>query len=432
MDYKEALQYIENTAKFGMNLGLERIERLLELMGDPHERIRCIHVAGTNGKGSVTSMISSMLKASGYKVGMYTSPHLQRFTERIMINGFEITEEDVAGYIGYMQPIIERIVEEGYEHPTEFEIITAMMFKYFHEKEVDFAVIEVGLGGRLDATNVINPLVSVITAIGYDHMNVLGNTLKSIAYEKAGIIKENGIVVTYPQEDEAESVIKEVCERKHASLVQVDGYGLTLKDFSLAGQTFDMKIENEVYGGIDIKLLGEHQLINAKTAVAAIRALSNRGICIEKNYIYEGLKNTSWPGRLEVIQSNPVILLDGAHNPQGIESLRNALGKYFTYEKLVLVVGILKDKEADKMCSMLLPMADSIITVRPLSERAMSPDELKGIALKYCRDVTACDNIDDAVDYGMALVQTGGLLLFCGSLYMIGHIRALLEERGII
>jgi len=428
MNYKEAMDYISKTAKFGMNLGLQRILKLLQYMGSPEKNLKCIHIGGTNGKGSVTSMITSMLMESGFKVGMYTSPYIQRFSERIKVDGQEISEDDIARLVTYIKPIVDMIISEGYEHPTEFEIITALMFKYFEEKKVDFAILEVGLGGRLDSTNVINPLVSVITSIDFDHMAILGNTLGEIAYEKAGIVKEDGVVVIYPQQKEAYDVIREVCEKKHAMLIDAGDGSACLIDYSMDGQIFDIGFKDLVYERLFIKLIGEHQILNAKTAVVAVRALSIKGVDIKKDAIYEGLKKTKWPGRLEVMKKNPVVLLDGAHNIQGALGLKQALQKYFNYRSLILVIGILKDKQVMEMCDILMPMADTIITTTPSSDRAMPAEDLGKIASSYTKDVIVSSTIEEAFKNGMAIVEKEDLLLFCGSLYMIGHVRTLIEE----
>lgn len=430
MDYKEAMEYINCTAKFGSNLGLLRIKKLLEYMGNPEKDIKCIHVAGTNGKGSVSSMISRILADSGLKVGTYTSPHLERFTERITINDKEIPEDDVARIISSMEPIINRIIGEGYEHPTEFEIITAMMFKYFSENKIDCGVIEVGLGGRLDATNVITPLISVITTISIDHVDILGDTLGKIAYEKAGIIKEHGTVVVYPQEAEANEVIKRVCSESKATMIAVKSEGVILKSHSIDGQIFDLDINGESYENLSIKLLGRHQLLNAKTAITAVKALSIFKIHIDKSSVYKGLSNVRWPGRLEVMGGDPIILLDGAHNLQGIESLVDALKIYFKYNKLVLVMGVLRDKEVREMCEKIMPLADTIITTLPTSHRALPAQELDKIAASFCSDIFTFPHSEDAYRKGIEKTNKGDLLLFCGSLYMIGNIRTILQEKG--
>lgn len=428
MNYQEAMEYISSTTKFGMNLGLKRIERLLYYMGNPERGLKCIHIAGTNGKGSTTAMISSMLIESGFQVGIYTSPYLQRFSERIRINEREISKEDIVRLIEYIKPIVEKVAQEGHDHPTEFEVITALMFKYFQEKKVDLAVLEVGLGGRLDSTNVIDPLLSVITSIDYDHMAVLGNTLGKIAYEKAGIIKEGGIVVTYPQQKEAYEVIREVSREKNALLIDSGIGEIKLKSYSIDSQIFDIEYKDEKYEDLAICLLGEHQLMNARTAVCAVKALREMGISIGRESIYQGLRKAKWPGRLEVMGRNPMILLDGAHNLQGIISLKEALKKYFSFDRLVLVMGVLKDKQVEEMCRTIMPMADRIVAASPDSDRALPAEDLGKIASLYCSSVEASENIDDAFNKGMSMTGTGDLLLFCGSLYMIGHIRTILEE----
>jgi dihydrofolate synthase/folylpolyglutamate synthase len=428
LKYDEAMKYIESALKFGSKLGLDRIKRLLGLMGNPEKKIKCIHVAGTNGKGSVVSMIGSILMDSGYRVGMFTSPHLERFSERIKINDDEISDTDVARLITYMAPLVDRVIEEGYDHPTEFEIVTALMFQYFYENDIDFGVIEVGLGGRLDSTNVIEPLVSVITSISYDHMAILGDTLSKIAYEKAGIIKERGIVVSYPQKKEAFDIIKKVCEQRKALLVDLSGSHVNLKEYSMYGQTFDAVLNGETYENLKITLIGEHQLKNAVTAIAAVRALSKKGIIIDKKNIYSGLLNARWNGRLEVMSSRPVVLLDGAHNVEGITSLKEALKKYFKYKNLILVIGILADKQVKEMCSIIMPMAGSIVATTPDSNRALPADKLGKIAKPYCSDVCVCPAIEDAYKCGLDKANEDDLVLFCGSLYMIGHVRTIIVK----
>lgn len=422
------MEYIDNTAMFGSNLGLARIEKLLEYMGNPEKNLKCIHIAGTNGKGSVTAMISEILIEAGYKVGIFTSPYLERFSERIKINTKEISEGDIAKLTTYIKPIVDRVIAEGYDNPTEFEIITAIMFKYFYEQKVDYAVIEVGLGGRLDSTNVIEPLVSVITTISYDHMAILGDTLGKIAYEKAGIIKENGIVVSYPQEKEAQDVIEKVCKERNAKLLAVSDRGITLKKYSMDGQIFDLEIDDDVYENIEMKLIGEHQLINAKTAVTAVRALSQKGTDISREQILEGLKKVRWHGRLEVMGKKPALVLDGAHNIQGIRCLKKSLQKYFGYKRLILVAGMLRDKQYKDMCGEIMPMADTIITVTPDSPRALTSEELGKEALNYCADVMISTSIEDAYKKSIERAGREDLVLFCGSLYMIGHIRSLIVK----
>ncbi|KKC30145.1 folylpolyglutamate synthase [Caldanaerobacter subterraneus subsp. pacificus DSM 12653] len=425
MTYEEAIQYIHSTYKFGMKLGLENIRRLLGYIGNPEKNLKIIHVAGTNGKGSTSSFISSILKEAGYKVALYTSPYLEEFEERMKINGENISREKLVYYVEYIKPIIARMVREGYNHPTEFEVITAIAFKYFSDEEVDFVVLEVGLGGRFDATNAISSsLVSVITSIDYDHMDKLGNTLGDIAYEKAGIIKKKGVVVSFYQQEEALKVINDACEVKEAYLTVLDKSNVVIKEQNSDFQVFDYKN----FKDLKITLLGTHQIYNASLAVEVIQKLKNiYGYRIEEEAIKRGLMSAKWPGRLEVMKKRPYVVIDGAHNPQGMTVLKESL-KLFNYRRLILVIGMLKDKEVNKMLNIITPVADVIITTTPLSDRAYSA---KDLASKISRNsVFAVDQIDKAVNEALKMAGEEDMVLFCGSLYMIGHVRKLL--RGVL
>ncbi|TDT61078.1 bifunctional folylpolyglutamate synthase/dihydrofolate synthase [Fonticella tunisiensis] len=426
MNYNEALKFIENTGKFGMNLGLQRIERLCELFGNPEKDLRFIHVAGTNGKGSTTTFISEILMAQGYKVGIYTSPYIERFTERIKINRNEIGEDDVARLVEEIKPNIERAISEGLEHPTEFEIITACAFKYFKEQEADFVVLEVGLGGRFDATNVVKPVLSVITTISYDHTNILGDTLSKIAFEKAGIIKEFVPVVIYPQEDEAMEVILKVAKDKNAPVYLVEDYDYEIVKNSIDGIVFNVKGKS-TYKNLHLSMLGEHQIRNSMTAIAAIEAMREMGYEISGGSIYNGLKNAIWPGRFEVVNKAPCIILDGAHNMQGMEVLVKSIKKYFHDKKVRVVTGMLRDKDYIHMVNELLKITKSFITVAPDSPRALSSKELKGVIEGCGGDALAVNSIEDAVKIGLEITGEDEVLLFCGSLYMIGAARRILR-----
>jgi folylpolyglutamate synthase/dihydrofolate synthase len=345
MNYQDAIDYIHNTHKFGMKLGLDNIKRLLMHLGNPQNNLKFIHVAGTNGKGSTCAFINSILLEAGFKVGLYTSPYLEEFEERMRINNQNIPKDKLIYYVEYIKPIIEKIVDEGYNHPTEFEIITAIAFKYFCDENVDFVVLEVGLGGRFDATNVIeSSLVSVITTIDYDHMDKLGDTLEKIAFEKAGIIKENGTVVSFYQKDEALKVIEEVSGLKNASLSVMDMNDVKIKESNSNHQVFDYKN----YKSLKIGIIGKHQVYNASLSIMAVEKLKQYGINISEDVIRRGLSKTKWPGRIEVISKLPLIVIDGAHNPQGMAVLKEALN-LFTYNRLILVIGMLKDKDTDSM-----------------------------------------------------------------------------------
>lgn len=427
VNYNEAIEYIENTGKFGINLGLKRIERLCELLGSPEKNLKVIHVGGTNGKGSTAIFISSVLISQGYNVGIYTSPYIERFTERIKINNEEIEKEDLSVLVTEIKPVIDKLVIEGLEHPTEFEIITACAFKYFKEKKVDFVVLEVGLGGRYDATNIVDPVLSVITTISFDHMNILGDTLSKIAYEKAGIIKNNKPLVLYPQEKEAMDVFNEAISYHNSKLYPVQNVKYEIKDNTLDGIVFDVLLPYK-YEKLKIKLLGEHQVMNAITALTAIEALKDEGYIIDSSSIYNGFENTQWPGRFEIICKQPYIVLDGGHNIQGITALSAAISKYFNESKINIVCGMLKDKQYNKMIDALLSVSDNFITVTPDNPRALTAAELAYIFENHNKKAIPANSIEDAVKKGIQITKNNEVLLFCGSLYMIGRARSILKD----
>ena len=303
--------------------------KLLELLGNPQDGLKIIHVAGTNGKGSTCSFITSILKEAGYKVGLYTSPFLETFTERIRINGENIPEEDVSRIVTLIKEKIEQMVNEGYSYPTEFEIVTTMAFYYYYEQKVDYVALEVGLGGRYDATNIIkNSQVSVIGSISLDHVNILGDTISKIAYEKGGIIKQDGVAIVYDQSEEAKNVIKQICYDKNAKYIEVKFDDINIKKSDIYSQVYDATILNQKYEDLEIKLIGEHQINNSILALSVIKYLEkNKALKIDDKSIRKGLINAKWPGRIEKISENPVFIIDGAHNEDGAISLAKALDK---------------------------------------------------------------------------------------------------------
>ena len=429
MNYQEALKFIEESHKFGMRLGLENSFKLLDLLGNPQDKLKIVHVAGTNGKGSVCSFIANTLKEQGYKVGLYTSPYLETFTERIRLNGENIPEEDVARIVTIMKDKIEDMVKEGYAYPTEFEIETAMAFYYYCEQNADYVVLEVGLGGRYDATNVVkSPLVSVIVSLSLDHIGVLGDTLGKIAYEKAGIIKENSIAVVYKQKEEAEEVIKDVCKEKNTKYIEANFEDMKIKKSDIYSQVFDCTILGERMEDMEISLIGEHQVNNAILALTVIKVLRDeRQVEISEDAIRRGFLNTKWPGRIEKIKDNPVFIIDGAHNEDGAKSLSKALDKHFKGRKMTLLIGMLKDKDIDSVLSLLMDKFDKVITTTPNSDRAISCEELKDKVQKYVDDVIAIPNIEDAVKYTLENAKDDDIIISAGSLYMIGTVRTLVK-----
>ena len=429
MDYQQALEYIEKSHKFGMRLGLENSFKLLELLGNPQDKLKFIHVAGTNGKGSTCAFVSNTLKEQGYKVGLYTSPYLETFTERIRLNGENIPKEDVARIITTIKEKIEQMVSEGHAYPTEFEIETAMAFYYYYEQKTDYVVLEVGLGGRYDATNVIkSPLASVIVSISLDHTGILGDTLGKIAYEKAGIIKEDSIVVVYKQKPEAEKVIKNICKEKNTKYIEVDFENLVIKKSDINSQVFDCIVLGEKLENMEISLIGDHQVNNAVLALTVIKVLRDyRNIEIDENSIRRAFLNTRWAGRIEKIKDNPIFIIDGAHNEDGARSLSKTLKKQFKGKKMTLLIGMLKDKDIDSVLEILMDNFDKVITTTPDSDRAISCEELKEKIQKYKQNVTHITNIDDAVKYALDNASEDEVIISAGSLYMIGHVRQLVK-----
>ena len=429
MKYQEAMKYITEVGNFGSNYGLERTYKLLELLDNPQDKLKIIHVAGTNGKGSTTAMITSMLKGCGYKVGMYTSPFLEEFEERIQINGENIPKEKLAQLITKIKYAVDKVIEEGYNHPTEFEIITVLMFLYFATEEVDFAVVEVGLGGRLDSTNVITPILSVITSISFDHTNLLGNTLEEIAAEKAGIIKSCIPTVIYPQEEMAERVISSKCQELDSKL-----YKINKEDAKLINIIKEDKIYQQVKVKLDdeydvkLPLLGEHQILNLAVALKALEVIKDKAPKLNRESIVKSLATVRWNGRLEIMSNSPYVVIDGAHNIQGITQLDKNIKKYFEYKDMYLILGILADKDVEDMVKVITPKAKKVFTVTPNSIRAETSEELMGVVKKYNQDCQAYSDYKNAFEDALKLCKKDDLLLISGSLYMIGEIRGIIKK----
>lgn len=431
MNYEEALDYIHNTNKFGVVLGLENIKRLLELMGNPQKDLKFIHVAGTNGKGSTSAYITSMLTKANYRVGFFTSPFLERFNERIRINNENIPDEDLGDVTEFTKAAVDKMLEEGLSHPTEFEIVTAIALEYYKRQAVDFVVLEVGMGGRFDSTNVIDDsIISVIVPIAMDHIDILGDTLGKIAYEKAGIIKKNGLVVSYPQDPEAREVVEKVAKEEDARLITVPVENLKISEMNETGSKFDFSYNDYEFRDLQIRLIGKHQANNASTAITSVLALKDSGkIQITDSEIREGLEETRWIGRLELLKSSPRFIIDGAHNMQGIEALKKTIEEVFDYDKLILGLGILKDKDVESMISEMAPVGDEIIVTEPNIFRAMTADELGERIGKYNPNYTVEKDINRAIDLAYEKAGERDIILFSGSLYLIGDVRRYVNSR---
>lgn len=430
MNYDESMAYIKNTAKFGSKLGLERTRKILEILGDPHKKIKCIHIAGTNGKGSTTAMIANVLVNAGYKTGLYTSPFIEEFEERIQINNRNISKVDLSKVITQVSKAVEKVVELGYSNPTEFEIITCAGFLYFFQEKIDFAIIEVGIGGRLDSTNVIIPILSVITSISLDHTQILGDTLDKIAYEKAGIIKEGIPVIMFPQKKQSEEVIEKTCMERNCKLIKVPNNSalyLGKENNEAITQRIKIKTTNNDYL-IDLALLGKHQILNCSVAVHAIEELIVQGTTINMDNILTGLATVKWPARLEIMNKKPLVVIDGAHNIDGIKNLTESIDMYFNYNKIILILGILADKQVEEMIRTIVPKVSRVITVTPHSERAELSEDLKVQVEKYTINCESIENYEDAYKKALSYCHEDDLLLVAGSLYMAGDMRRIIRN----
>ena len=425
MDYEQAIAYIQNLTKFGFNFGLGRITELLNRLGRPQQSLKIVHVGGTNGKGSTASMLASILQQADFKVGVFSSPHLHAYTERYRVNGLQIANERIAQLISEIKPHLEAMVEEGFEHPTEFEVSTALCFQYFYEERVDILLLEVGLGGAIDSTNVIeDALVSVITNVGMDHMDYLGNSVVEIAKVKAGIIKEKGTVVTASNRAEVVQVIESVCSEKQAEL-KIVGKDTEWNSAvsSMEGNCFNYQGLKLDYQNVFIPLLGEHQIINCVTALTVLEILQDKGFKVAEADIREGLKNSYWPARLEIMQRNPMVVIDGAHNLDGAIQLKQALTNNFKYDKLILVIGMLGDKEREKVAQELAVIADKVIVTKPNNPRAGVWQTMAEEVRKYVPEVYLEENIHEAVKLSLKLACSEDLVCITGSLYMVANAR---------
>lgn len=432
MNYNEAIKYIHETEKFGSILGLSNIELLLKLLNNPQEKLKFIHIAGTNGKGSISTMLSNILTSSGYKTGLYTSPYIERFNERIKINNIDIIDEDIAKYISIIKEKIEYMIKNYNTHPTEFEIITALAFLYFYEKEVDIIILEVGLGGRLDATNIIkSPILEIIASISLDHTDYLGNTLKEIAYEKSGIIKKNTNVVVYPSNKEALEEIKRVAKENNATIYETKKEDITL--IKTTKEYTSLKYNKQNVFNIDkfnLSLLGTHQAYNSLCVLKALEILkAKENYNITKDTILTSLENTYFAGRFEIINKSPYIILDGGHNIDGINAFVNNINLYFD-QKINLFFGMLNDKDIDSSLKSLLTVSKKIYTITPNNNRACSSKDMykKIRNLNNNIDVEIINNNKDILKY-IDLSNNSEIYAFVGSLYSIGEIRKIIKNK---
>lgn len=404
-----------------MKLRLEAMELLLKRLDEPHMRLKAVHVTGSKGKGSVCSMVASILQQAGYRVGLFTSPHLIDYTERFRVNGREIPRKDIVRLANIVRDAAEKVAEMEGREMTFFEITTALCFLYFCEQNVDFAVLEVGLGGRLDATNVCLPVVTVITNIDYEHTEHLGNTLSSIAGEKAGIIKEGVPVICGENDEEALNVIRNVAEEKHARLFLLNNdIKVKILSSNMKGSVVSFITPYSTYLRAKLPLLGEHQVRNAALAVGAIDILRESGHEITKKDMLKGLSEVRWPGRLDVVGRNPLTILDCAHTVKSAETLGKSM-KFFKYKRLVLVIGISKDKDVDGILQKLIPIADIIVGTRAPTDRACEPSELENVVRKHGKDAFVTDTVKEAIRLARTLARSGDAILVTGSIFTVSE-----------
>jgi len=422
IQFQDAYSWLCSFEKYGWILGLERITSLLEQLGNPHQGLRVIHVAGTNGKGSVCKYISSILQKAGYRVGLYLSPHVERFSERIVINNQEISQEDFACLVSQVRPVVE-VMKKQNNSPTFFEIVTTLAFLHFKKCSVDYAVVEVGLGGRFDATNVITPLVSVITNISLEHTDILGKDITSIASEKAGIIKDNVPVVSGAVGD-ALVVIGQVASQRNAPVIWIDPTMWLRTSSEKDCQEFIIQGSFKGYI-VQTSMLGQHQGENIALAIAAVEQLQVGGVYVTDRDIQEGIQAVMHPGRMEIISEVPLILLDGAHNPAGMRMLVRTLQEDFSAHRLVVVLGVLKDKDLKTMVSMIVPIADAIIVTKSRNPRAADPMALKELITSIDIDKTVFveDSIPQAIDHAKRIAKQNNLICVTGSLFTVGEAR---------
>ncbi len=433
INYQEAIEYIYGLNKYGIKLGLKNISYLLSLFKNPHLKTKVIHIAGTNGKGSTAAIISSILKSAGFRVGLYTSPHLVHFQERMRINGEFISQEEICRLLEKIKPVIQQVAKtEGYQHPTFFEVITAMAFQYFYENQVDFAIMEVGLGGRLDATNVSQPLVSIITHIDYDHMDRLGDTLTKIAGEKGEIIKKNTPVVNAKQYPEAHKVIRMIAKEKNAPLYSV-GQEIEAKitQSNLKGNHFNYSGIYRKFSNLNIKLAGRYQVENSSLAIAVTELLNQMGYLIKESNVLEALEHVEWPGRFEIIQEKPMVILDGAHNPNGVAQFTINLKQMLPKKKIIAILGIFSDKDYPGIIKNIVPFVDQVVFTMANNPRATPTRVLAREAEKYITPdkIMEKPTVDSAIHKALQIAGEDDVVCVTGSLYTVGEAEAYFLKR---
>ncbi len=431
MTYAESIEYMNDLLKFGIRPQLDRISALSGAFGNPHKQLKVIHVAGTNGKGSTSTFIASILREAGYRVGLYLSPYVHDIRERIQIDGNMISKDDFAAIITEIKPAAEKIAATKLGPVTEFEVKTMAAYLHFAHSQVDFAIIEVGMGGRFDATNIVEPLVAVITNISLDHTERLGDTVEKIAFEKSGIIKTGTVLVTATDDDAAWKVILSRCRKEGAEVWRVMSSSYHVPNSPSADVQMRYTSKDSSFslrgGGVEFMCLtpglrGKFQHINAATAIAAIKALEKYEVRISPQAVVAGVANATIPGRLQVLRENPTVVIDGAHNPGAARNLAQSMREDFKYDRLILVLGMLNTHSADGVLSELAPLATKIIATQSQWIKATSAFELADAARKFCADVEVVEKVSDAVKCALKSANPNDIVLVTGSFTTIGEV----------
>lgn len=421
MNVNEAIAYIHSVYWKGSIYGLSRIRALLEKLGNPQDSMKYVHIAGTNGKGSTAAMTASILRKAGYRTGLYTSPYIYRFNERMQVNGEQIEDDELVAITEYVKPFVDEMEEQ----PTEFELVCAIAFEYFKRQKCDIVVLEVGLGGEYDATNVIQvPEVAVITNIGLDHTEILGDTPEKVAQAKAGIFKENGTAVVYRGSPSVEAVFESACAEKNITLKKADFDSLKCNSLDLFGQNFDCGERRN----IQLPLLGDHQLHNASVVLSVADALIEKGWKISEENIYDGIRDVSWPGRFDIVCRDPLFIIDGGHNPQCIEALVKNIEDYLIGRKVIALTGVLADKDYGDMYKPVMPLVDTFVCITPDNDRKLEAADLAKFLCAAGAEAIPCATTREGVCKAIELAGNDGAILCFGSLYSIGAIHESLKE----
>ena len=422
MNYQQACFYIEECQQGRERFGLNKLEEVLHQLHDPHKKLSFVHVAGTNGKGSTAAMLSSVLTKAGYKTGLYTSPHLMRYNERMKINGQDIPDED---FIEAAETV-KKVCDKMGGVPIVFEILTLMALWYFAKEQCDIVILEVGIGGRIDATNCIpSPKAAVITQLGLDHTETLGDTLEKIAAEKGGIIKPGCYAVMAEQQQSAMDVVREICKQKQVPLTIASVSRMKVLSFSVEGQ----QIEDKEYGAIFLPLAGSHQVKNLANVLETVGVLKQQGYQISNDAVVDGIRQTKWPARMQRLCTNPDFLLDGGHNPQCVQAVTEALKAFYPDKKVVFLTGMMQDKDTDRMLEEMVPLAQEFVCIHPDSQRAMDQNDMcRMLRERYGVQATACQTVNEGIRTAIKKAGDHAVVCALGSLYLAGEIQSFFEK----